>query len=475
MSPPINFTPPPGAIYDDELGVCRPAEEPLPTLGLCEASASLAPAPIILDRSQISVARLYHDAFGSPNTAPVNRGIWGLSPARFSGWALAGSLTACSSEPSDAPVPGDPISRVEALGGESTLNSQPIRGNIDGVGLGSNDGNRSVVAWSAFDATSPANTGTFAFLRSSETGGSQFTVSGEATSRHLSTTTAMLSDGNAVVVFTRATGTDSPTSIVAQRVNSSGAPQGGEIEILAPEIRDSAPAAQVVATESGFVVVFRGGSGNLQARLFNNSGAPQGSAVNLGTAPSQYALASGFANRWALAEIVTPNRIRTRTFDGAASAGSEHTLSVPNFPSDPDISLAMQGDGSMMQAWNTLEGSDNRIDGALLNEAGERVAGPFVIRRSGLANTLALASDHRGNYAFAWEEGGRINARIYNGTQEFFTPTDFSNISTGTANSNILLSVSPEGILSLVYDKTSESGGDVLHSITRRDYRIIYQ
>jgi hypothetical protein len=135
----------------------------------------------------------------------------------------------------------------------------------------------------------------------------------------------------------------------------------------------------------------------------------------------------------------------------------------------------MQQDGRMMVAWNAVESSDQRIDGAYLGANANVEDGPFVLRRSDRAHTLALASDHRGNYGFAWEEGGLINAYLYNGTRNPATPGAFSSISSGDQNSNVLLTISPEGTLSLVYDKASSEAGQTLHNIARRDFRLVYK
>ncbi len=487
MSPP-NKIYHPEFLYDDANGVCRMPEEPL----VCEAaveSASLASSQF--DYSLVSRSRIFHEAFGAPAVRQRPRTIWESNPLGLSGWSLVGGIPGCGGDDTTTNAPGDPIAFVEPLGGETTLNSTPITGNLDGLGFSTGSGQVSAAAWSAFDGDTPSNTGTFAFLRSGSSGGSQHTVSSDMSSRHLGTAAAVLNNGETVVVYTRSVGLEDPTSIVAQRISSSGTPLGSEITVFPNEIWPTLPTAQVIALESGFMVVYRrpvqqsGGKWETQlaAAMYDLSGSLVSENNNLGPAPDQYAITHGAGNHWGLAEVLSPSRVRVRTFD-ALSSGMERTINVAGFSSAPNIALAMQEDNSMMLAWNAQEGSSTssrRIDGALISSSGN-VDGPFLIRQSTLANSIALTTDHRFNYIFAWEEkpaeaalGGRISAYVFNGTRTYRSFSEFSNLASGSGNSNIQVSVSPDGILSFVYNKTSMSGADTLHNITRRDYRITYE
>lgn len=474
MSPPNKvYSPYPGVVYDEERGVCRAADA---FDALASSSVPESPSEPVLDRSRLSLSTVYVEAFG-PRSRPARASLWSHSPLEFTGWRAASvapfSLTACGTDPDVEPTLGDPIASVTALGTEQIMNAAPL-GNVDGFGLGSEAGNRSAVAWSSHGSSTAANNGTFAFLRSGETGGNLVTVSSDVSSLHLGTTVTTLPNDESVVMYARVTGDEEPSSLVAQRLSPTGAPVGSEISILAEDIRDEAPFGQIIPLGDGFLVVYRDGE-NLGAKQYGAAGNLLGER-DLGPATSStFALASGEGNRWALAEISSTTQIRIRSFAGTTPSGSPATFTSANIPAEADIALAMQDDGSMMVAWNTVDGSDQRIDGAYLGPAGQVTEGPFVVRRSGLANTLALAGDHRGNYVFAWEEGGRINSYIFNGTTSPESPADFSHISDGTQNSNILVSVSPEGVISFVYDKASSASGDVTHNITRRDYRIAYE
>jgi len=477
MVPPIDKFYVDAGLYDEEAGVCR-----LPETLVCQAPADSISEDSVSDKgsSSYSLSRLAYEAFGRPNTAPRSS-IWDTNPLKMSGWSLLAGLPGCSGDPEEAPVLGDPIAFVESLGGETTLNSQPILGNIDGIGL-SGDGSNSSVVWSAFDGTHPENTGTFAFLRSGSTGGSQATVSSDASSKHLDTSGAVLSNGQTAVIYSKTTGDEDPSSLVVQRVNASGAPEGPEIQILAPSLRTSIPSGQILALDNGFVVVYRDGEGQLAAKTYDLTGHEVASNPSLGAEPRSYSLARGDGDHWVLAEINPPNQIHVRSFEGINSGGVDTNIHTSAFPSDPDISVAMQETGNIMVAWNAQSGSgtslDERIEGATLGASGSITEGPFTIRSSQLAHTLALASDHRGNFVFAWEEGNEghrsINARIYDGSSHFITPADFSSISNGD-NSNVYASVSTDGVLSFVYDKSTTTSGTTSHSITRRDYRITYE
>jgi hypothetical protein len=307
-------------------------------------------------------------------------------------------------------------------------------------------------------------------------------VSADTSSRHLGTTATVLSNGDTVVVYARVSG-DEPTTLVAQRISRTGTAVGEEIEILPSSVRTQAPLGQVIALQDGFLVVSReqvDSNGQIQTRMgvrrYDANGTLQSSEEDIGASgSSSFAIAASAEDLWALAEISGSNQIRVRTFRGTTVTGNAATISGATIPNDPDIALAMQQDGRMMVAWNAVESSDQRIDGAYLGANANVEDGPFVLRRSTLAHTLALASDHRGNYGFAWEEGGLINAYLYNGTRNPATPGAFSSISSGDQNSNVLLTISPEGTLSLVYDKASSEAGQTLHNIARRDFRLVYK
>ncbi|MCE9624756.1 MAG: hypothetical protein K8R69_04765, partial [Deltaproteobacteria bacterium] len=184
MSPPNKISAPLAGIYDEEAGVCRmvPEEE-----AVCMAEPTVS-APIPTQDaylSRVSRSQLLADAFGPARR--VNP-LLSESPTQYSPWAILTGLTGCSG-PAEPSAPGDPIRSATPLGAELVMNPQPLRGNLDGVDL-SGAASQSSVVWSVFDSTTPANTGTFAFLRSGTSGGSVFQLSNETSARHLTTTGA---------------------------------------------------------------------------------------------------------------------------------------------------------------------------------------------------------------------------------------------------------------------------------------------
>ncbi|HEX5034012.1 MAG TPA: hypothetical protein VFW62_05985 [bacterium] len=464
MTAPTRFSPPPGVIYDEAAGVCR-AESVLDPAPVCEAPATSS-APV--DRyAQISHSHLIADALRD-SRPPIQRN-WG-NPFAHSLWAVLSGPVACSSAP-DPVEPGDPVRSATPQGEAVVMNAPPLRGNLNEYDL-SGGASATAVAWSVFNSTTPAETGTFAYVRNGASDGTLLAASNDTSSLHKFTTSATMDDGSSIVAYTKATGEDEPSSIVAHRISAGGAVEGSEITILPAAVRTTLPDAQLVATADGFVAVYRDGNDQLMAAAFNASGVAQGSPQNLGAAPRRYAVNRDESGHWVLAEIVSDNQIRLRTFDGTRAAGVDETITTSGFSASLGLSVAMQEGGTMMVAWNKAGGG---IMGAVFNGSGEGSGDPFEIRSSGLANTMSLAADHRGNFVFAWEEAGAILARIYNGTQAFTTPADFSSISmTGTSNSNVQAHVSDSGRLVLTWVRSSSSGGETLQDLLRREYQLNY-
>lgn len=468
MSPPIRINSLGNGFYDDVNGVCY--QDPV---NYCEASSEtvLTEPKVEAPLGEISRAVLLADAFGSPSRPLSRPTLWSDNPLQYSPLGFLPSLTACSSESDTVPVPGDPISGVSAVGGETSL-SGSLHGKIRGVAV-SSTGNHSSVLWSSFDGTHPAESGTFAYLRTGTSGGSLFPAILDTSALHLATSGAALENGETVAVYTVATGADEASSLVAQRISSSGALVGSPISVLPGAIRSTFPEGQVVPLSSGFVVVYQDGNGTLAAVRYDQNGAEAGRIADLGDTPELFRVTRGAGDSWSLAQIASgTSSIRVRSFGGIAPTGVDSSVNAAGFPSTPSLAVAMQDDGSLMLAYNVAGGG---INGSLLSPAGTVQAENFRISSSGLANTVALASDHRGNFVLAWEQAGAILARIYNGTTDFLTPTGFSSISTGSRNSDIHASVSPDGTLSLVWNKSSDgASGEVLQDIMRRDFRISY-
>jgi hypothetical protein len=449
-------------IYDETQGLCYVNPDDVANSAASEDSKSLH-----ADRyTALSRSTLLKDAFG--NTARIPKTTFlGSNPLHYSPWILLTGVTACNSAPSQTRITGDSIASVNALGAERSL-SQSIRGNINGVDL-AGEGRDSTVAWSVFDSSNPTATGTFVFLQEGDTGGSLFNANNDASALHLFTSTAVMLNGETVVAYTLATGDGEPSSIEARHVSHTGTSMGNGVSILAPNVHTDFPDAKLVAQENGFVAAYRDGEGKLAAVSFDANDKETGRNADLGEAPSQYVLSHGSGNTWALAQV-DPTGIRVRTFDGLQASGVDTLIPINGSPSS--LALAMQEeDGRMMLAWHGSSG----IDGVLLSPAGNLEENPFPISSSGLANTLALSSDHRGNFVFAWEQAGSILARIYDGTSNFVTPNALSIISSGDQNSDIHASVSSDGILSMVWVKSSKATtGEVLQDIVRRDYQLHY-
>lgn len=465
MSPPNKISPTLPGIYDDEAGVCRliPEEELVCREGESIPETNLHENTVAM----VSHSQLLRDAFG---TSPRANTLWSDSPLQYSLLAIPSLLTGCSG-PNEAPPVGDPISSASPLGPEVTMNSAPISGNLDGVQLTGADA-RTAVAWSVFDAATPANTGTFAYLRGGSGSGSVSVVSNDATTRHLTTSAAMLDNGDTVVVYTRTDGEPGTARLVARRLSPSGSPLGDEITLVGAADRADIPDARVVSTGNGFVAVYRDGNGQLVATSFSSDGSQTGTR-NLGAEPASrnhYAVSRGEGATWVLAEISSSNQVHLRSFNGTTPGSLDQSVSTSGFSSTASLSVSTNEEGAIMAAWNSQGGG---ISGVVLGGSGSE--SPFRITSSGLANTMSIANDHRGNFLFAWEQGGQVLARVYNGTSSFSTPADFSVIASGTSNSNVQAHVSDEGVFTISWIRGNSSGGATVQNLLRRDYQLNYE
>jgi hypothetical protein len=507
------------AYYDYELGLCRMGPAPI-----CMDHGAAEPASTSLDSYQtLSTQQLADDAFAG--VSPRNPSLWSASANEFLKNAFSGPMmTACSSNGGPETSGVGAIGNITPLGNEENLNDLPITGKIRQVDFKTHETSpRSAVAWSTADETNLDNPGeppykTFAYIRDGDSGGEQVLVaqsvpptSVEPVMIQRDTAVAVIGNDQTVVAFFRTEGDDLPSDVVARRLGQDRRVVGSEIRILPAAIRVGSPLPRLLSVEEGFVAVYRDG-GRLGAAQFDSGGAEIGRITIAGSdSSSHFEVAAGSDGTWALAEILTGNQIRVRTFEGLRTTEVEAVIASTNtIPATPQVSIAMQPDGKMMVAWNAdagTAGTPNPILlGAFLDAGGGVMEGPRLLRdiTQGIGNSSevifnshSLAADGRGNFILAYEENRNIVANVYHGTDEDRVLTGVSNTALEGSgpywealgglqnqrveNVDVRAAVSPQGTLGFVYTKVL-SGDDpqtntttTLHRITRRNFQITYK
>lgn len=505
MSPPKKIPSPPGGFYDQEAKVCR-----MPATPVCSALNEESVSRPSQDTFQnISRQRLARHAFKTL-TQVETPGLFKFNPLSMSIFRGLMGVPACNSSTQRTDGVADPISRIEAITGETTLNKEPIAGKVRQVALSYNE-SHSVTAWSLEDFLNPDRHGTFAV--SGEGGGLGKEILVNTTgSIHNNTSVAVLDNGEAVVSFSRVEGPEVPSSLIAQRLDLEGNPIASELEILSPEIRTTFPEAQLLAIDGGFLAVYRDGNGKLMAATYDETGSEGAVEVLSETKPQRFQIARGVGDHWALAEIVSGTDIRVRTFQGVTPAGIDQDIFAGAMPSTLGVSIGMQEDGSLMVAWNALQdGSKPVLQGAFLDASGKLLGEPALLRNLVIGvgnsngtedfnyNSHGIASDHHGNFIFAFEENRNIIAYVYEGknlranlalsnisSRDLEASGPYADVLAGLQNRSVQnvdlkVAASPEGNLSFVYTKVlsgvepSDNSTVTLQAITRRDYQILYK
>ncbi len=522
-----NPTPPSGLVYDWDQGVCYSNSE-IPT----ESKKLAANA----DRYEpVSPLRQALDVFGDESTRPMR--LWDnnlilKSFAVVPVGAAAVSLspvfaTACSFDSSGTGEVAKSISSITSLSSEKVMNEFPITGTLSGVGIAGNETTEgfdvlTAVAWSTENFLDPARHGTFLNLRDGADDFAQDQVDSDPNFLNQGTSVAVMKNGETVVSYFRFQGDDVESTVVARRLARAGDQVGADIEILGPKIRTEAPELKLIATEEGFIAVYKeqnsDGTHKLVASEFNGDGVLQESKTisNLG---GPFQIARGMDGEWVLAQIVGASKIRVRTFLGMNEGQVDTEISTDTLPAEPRVSVAMQENGSIMAVWNGTESSggasDPILQGAFLEPSGKIKRGPFLVRRLGEAvqsgevhfNSHSVAADQEGNFIVVFEENRNMVAYVYEGTErradltksdissKTFNPSgEYQDIfqglqNTSAQNVDVQVMIHPEDpsqpdgakVLSFVYTKIL-SGDDpstgtttTAQQIIRRDYRIDYK
>lgn len=497
MSPPNKISGVSNKYYDEQAGICR---EPEPLACLPDSHPSFKNIPdefVYISPAQVNVLASVGSRLGSST--------WSASPLLLMPITLPIAAAACSFDTEGTGTGGGrPIADIQAITEESELNSDPIVGRLRQVALDISPESKGVMAWSVLDFDNPEAHGVYSRVSEDSTLKLMKRIAPAVGNIPRDTSAAVLSNGESVVVYSQIQGDNAPSSLTAQRLNANGDPTGEVIEILPETIRTGFPQGQVIASEDGFIVVFRDGEGKLQMASYNLSGIEQ-ERKELGTEPLNFQIVAGGGGDWALATL-GDQQVQVRMFRSGASEVSTDVETLP-IANSSDLSLAMQDDGSVMVVWNALSGTDSVLEGAWLGPDGAQVGDNQILRNlvrgTGFdnldhVNSHSLTTDHRGNFILAYEENRSIFARVYSGTvRDDHALTDiasFSQDETGpygdflagldnvsVQNVDVGVDASEDGLLSFVFTKifsgTDSATGETLtaNKIVRRDYQISYE
>lgn len=520
MSPPNKISVNPTIYYDEGAGLCLSPE----SLASFPKEGS-APKPLTKGSLHLSGARLAQLAAGGSQAAvPM---LW-RNPASLTPGTLLLGITGCAADASGSGGMGDvgmegpmeirSIADLSPVDREAALNPDPITGEIRQVALGMNRTGEGVVAWSVKDFVDPSGHGVF-----SAPAGERIAAAAGSIPRD--TSVAVLPGGDSILFWSQIQGDSAPSSLLAQRLDAGGRPQGAPMIVLPEAIRTGFPRGQVLPMGEGFVAVFADGEGNTTAAVYDAEGQEQ-ERQTIGPEAGTFQIASAGGEEWALATL-EGGLIRVRKFSGAAPTGVEMTLdpnpiaeTVDGPPLAPDIvgnvniaassdlSLAMQPDGSMMVAWNALsDQGESLLEGAFLNPDASPVGNNILLRNlvqgsgfdsQGHINSHSLTADGKGNFILGYEENRSLFGQIYHGPERQPIPLEdiasqrmdntgaYADLLGGldnpsVQNVDVQVAVSREGLLALAYTKilsaVDPATGETVtvNKVMRRDYQISYE
>jgi hypothetical protein len=205
-------------------------------------------------------------------------------------------------------------------------------------------------------------------------------------------------------------------AVTAQRFDSTGTPQGNEIEGLGPGF---SPALAV--NGDGEFVIARTGN-EVLARRFDSSGMPQGETfqVNSFTTGAQYrpALetdsAGNFIVVWQSAtQDGSGSGVIARRFDPAGgSIGAEFQVNAFTEGDQSRAAIARQGDAGYIVVWDSLrDGSSQGIFARRFDSTGAPLAVEFQVNSSTIDAQFgpAVAATGNGSFVVVWRDDGAQN------------------------------------------------------------------
>ncbi len=247
--------------------------------------------------------------------------------------------------------------------------------------------------------------------------GNVFMVNTTTTDSQYYPDVAMDADGNFVVTWD--SGIFSPSrqeQVFAQRYNSAGIPQGGEIQVSTPTAQIQSKPKIAMDRQGNFVIIwglenFAMSTGSLFAQRFNSSGIPQGSAIlvvqKTGLLYYDVAMSADGAFVVMYSTAMVQRYSSSGVPQGSAFQASSLTASRP--------AMAMGADGDFVVVWQYASGSKG-IYARHYNSAGVAQSAEFAVDASNNNyDTPDVAMDADGDFIVTWYMNG-LRARRYDKT-----------------------------------------------------------
>jgi hypothetical protein len=377
----------------------------------------------------------------------------------------------CSSD--DSTVGHTPDARsVDPVGSEYPLTANSSTGTNQGLSLAINGSGNLVAAWA--DVVAGSTTGTGVFARPFDSLGSPgdvTTVDSPSSSVDVNPSVSTNSRGNFVVSWTNATGpADSPSSVLARRFDNTGRSVGATLTAVAPAVQNPLPLSSVVLFEDGGFAVISGATGH----LFNadNSSADN---INLdlgGSTAGAVGVGTTTQGQWAWTAIVPgsggSSEVRFQRFNGHSPVGAASSFPIGNLGTAASVRVATLPNHGSMVVWQTNGG----MRGQIVDEEGRPFETPFSINSVSPGQSFSIASDERGSFVVAWEEGNQIKASVYNGTGDpLFQNIDVSG--SGGENREVVAAANGTGRVTIGWRRFSTDGG-AHYDLMARNYQIAY-
>jgi hypothetical protein len=259
------------------------------------------------------------------------------------------------------------------------------------------------------------------------TAGSEFLVNTYTTNGQETSTVAMDSDGDFVVVWQSNVGQDgSGAGVYAQRYNSSGVAQGSEFKVNSYTTAYQSSPSVAMDSDGDFMVVWRSsgqdGSGyGVYGQRYNASGLAQGSefSVNsyttLNQQNSSVAMDSDgdFVVVWeSTIQDGSNYGVYGQRYNASGVAqGSEFQVNTYTTAAQSNPSVSMDNDGDFVVTWQSAgqDGSGAGIYGQRYNASGVAQGSEFKVNTYTTSDQRfsSVAMDSDGDFVVVWESYGQ--------------------------------------------------------------------
>jgi len=278
-----------------------------------------------------------------------------------------------------------------------------------------------VVVWSSEGQDPDGTEGVYAqrYNAAGQPQGSEFRVNTFTNSSQTQPTVAMAADGRFVVAWASSGQDGDGSGVFAQRFSADATRVGGELQVNTATARDQRSPSAAMDDQGNFIIVWQGADSDRNgvfAQRFNSLGEKQGGElpVNTLTADDQHdpSIAMDAAGNWVVSWTsfdYTNNlsRIYARRFDpsGNPQDASEFPVSPSPFDGVQYSAVDMDGDGDFVITWSAMPrdiGESRRwVLGRLYDAAGAARGPTFEVDSLGLFPSVATGPE--GDFVVAWE------------------------------------------------------------------------